>query len=234
MSTLQTVRQAMLCAAAVLLASASIAKAQAQIEVTPFAGYYIASDIYNTYSTVNPGTSTVELTNSGLWGVKVAAVGFRGGLEFSYTRTGSDIKINHPLQGQPPRGTIGRLELDSYDINFIGYQPTGNPRAVPYGIVGFGWTVTHPDVDSDFLDVGGPQPDSNTLFNFNFGLGFKLAMNERLSTRIEGRWRVTDTHLTTDAGYWCDPYGYCYSYATDWYNSGELLAGFSFVLGGRH
>jgi hypothetical protein len=103
----------MLCAAAVLLASASIAKAQAQIEVTPFAGYYIASDIYNTYSTVNPGTSTVELTNSGLWGVKVAAVGFRGGLEFSYTRTGSDIKINHPLQGQPPRGTIGRLELDS-------------------------------------------------------------------------------------------------------------------------
>jgi hypothetical protein len=46
-------------------------------------------------------------------------------------------------------------------------------------------------------------------------------MSERLSTRIEGRWRVTDTHLTTDAGYWCDPYGYCYSYATDWYNSGS-------------
>jgi hypothetical protein len=125
---------------------------------------YIASDLYNAYSSVNPGSSTVELTNSGLWGVRLTASSFRGGIEFAYTRSGSDIKLDHTLSGQP-RTTIGRLDLDSYDINFLGYQPSGNPRVMPFGIVGFGWTVTHPDVNRDFTVPGsGPQPKSNTLF----------------------------------------------------------------------
>lgn len=221
-------------AAFLLIVAAPHARAQqAMIEITPFAGYYIASDLYNAYSSSNPGSSTVELTNSGLWGVRLTASSFRGGIEFAYTRSGSDVKLDHTLSGQP-RTTVGRLDLDTYDINFIGYQPSGNPRVMPYGIVGFGWTVTHPDINRDFTIPGsGPQPESHTLFNFNFGLGFKAAMNERISARIEGRWRVTDTNMTTDTGFWCDPYGYCYSYATDWYNSGELLGGLSFALGSR-
>ena len=86
--------------------------------------------------------------------------------------------------------------------------------------------VTNPDIDSDF--VAGVQPESNTLFNFNFGLGAKIEMSEKLGMRLEGRWRVTDTAITTSSGIWCDPYGYCYSYASDWYNSGELIGGLSY------
>ncbi|HET9325834.1 MAG TPA: outer membrane beta-barrel protein [Candidatus Eisenbacteria bacterium] len=227
MSSLKSARVVLAAATAALFAGVSVASAQARLEITPFAGYYIASDLYNAYSTT--GNSNVELTNSGLWGVKLSATGFRGGIEFSYTRTGSDVHVDRTLSGQP-RQEFGRVDIDSYDINFLGYQPSGNPRVTPIGIVGFGWSVTHPQIDTDFNLGTGPQPESHTLFNFNFGLGVKVAMSERLSTRIEGRWRVTDTHLTTDSGFWCDPWGYCYNYSSDWYNSGELLAGFSFAI----
>jgi opacity protein-like surface antigen len=227
MSSLKSGRVILTLAAAALLAGASVAGAQAHLEITPFAGYYIASDLYNAYSST--GNSNVGLTNSAAYGVKLSATGFRGGIEFSYTRSGSDVKVDHTLSGQP-RQNFGHVDIDSYDINFLGYQPSGNPRVTPIGIVGFGWSVTHPTIDSDFNLGSGPQPESHTLFNFNFGLGAKIAMSERLSLRLEGRWRVTDTHLTTNAGFWCDPYGYCYNYATDWYNSGELLGGFSFAI----
>jgi len=210
-------------AAAVLCASS--AGAQVKWDITPFAGYYIASDLYNSYS--NSGTSGVELTNSFAWGGRLTGISRRGGLEFAYTRAGSDLKLKQALAGQP-RTKIGRIDLDTYDINLIGYEPSGNPKVTPFGVIGIGWTVTHPTVDNDFTLKPGPQLGSNTLFNFNFGLGVRVAMNEKLATRFEGRWRVTDTNLETSSGLWCDPYGYCYSYSSNWYDSGELEAGISY------
>ena len=50
------------------------------------------------------------------------------------------------------------------------------------------------------------------------------------SARFEGRWRVTDTNLETSSGLWCDPYGYCYSYSSNWYDAGELEAGLSYTI----
>jgi opacity protein-like surface antigen len=211
--------------AAVFLASS--AHAQVRWDITPFAGYYIASDLYNSYSSSNPGSSGVELTNSFAWGGRLTAINRRGAVEFAYTRAGSDIKLKQPLGGQP-RSDIGRLDLDSYDINFIGYEPTGNPRVTPFGVIGIGWTITHPTVDSDFQLPTGAQAESNSLFNFNFGLGVRVAMNEKIATRFEARWRVTDTNLQTSSGLWCDPYGYCYSYSSQWYDAGELEAGISY------
>jgi len=202
------------------------ASAQPRVEITPFAGYYIASDIYNTYSAT--GNSNIGVLNSFMWGARLTASVPHGGIEFAYTRTGSDIKINNVQPGQP-RDNIGRVDFDNYDINFIGYQRTANPRVTPYGVFGFGWSATHPEIASDFL-TNGRQPEGNTLFNFNFGLGFRVAMSEKISTRFEGKWRVTQTNITTSNGYWCDPYGFCYSYASDWYNSGELTAGISYAL----
>jgi opacity protein-like surface antigen len=207
--------------------SASGASAQVKWDITPFVGYYIASDLYNSYSSTNPGSSGVELTNSFAWGGRLTAINRRGAIEFAYTRAGSDIKLNQTL-GAQPRGTIGRLDLDTYDINFIGYEPTGNPKVTPFGVIGIGWTITHPSIDSDFQIGSGPKAESNTLFNFNFGLGVRIAMNEKIATRFEGRWRVTDTNLETSSGLWCDPYGYCYSYSSQWYDAGELEAGISY------
>jgi hypothetical protein len=55
-------------------------------------------------------------------------------------------------------------------------------------------------------------------------------MGDRAHLRIEGRWRVTSTNVTTSSGLWCDPYGFCYSYASNWYNSGELIGGLGIKL----
>jgi len=214
-------------AAAVLCATS--ASAQVKWDITPFAGYYIASDLFNTYpnSGAASGQSGVELTNSFAWGGRLTAINRRGALEFAYTREGSDMKIKQQLVGQPT-DKIGRLDLDTYDINFIGYEPSGNPKVTPFGVIGIGWTVTHPSIDNGFVLANSKTLDSNTLFNFNFGLGVRVAMNEKIAARFEGRWRVTDTNLQTSSGLWCDPYGYCYSYSSNWYDSGELEAGLSY------
>ncbi|HXJ64330.1 MAG TPA: outer membrane beta-barrel protein, partial [Actinomycetota bacterium] len=207
----------------------SSASAQVKWDLTPFAGYYIASDLFNdyAYSGSASGGSGVELTNSFAWGGRLTAINRRGAVEFAYTRTGSDVKLRQQLVGQPSN-QIGRIDLDNYDINFIGYEPTGNPKVTPFGVIGFGWTITHPEIDPSFVVASGAQPESNSLFNFNFGLGVRVAMNEKLATRFEARWRVTDTNLQTSSGLWCDPYGYCYSYSSNWYNAGELEAGLSY------
>ena len=215
-------------AAAASLACVAVASAQMKVELNPFAGYYIASDLYNGYG--SNGSGNVELKNSFMWGGRITWSSPRGGLEFAYTRTGSDVSLHKVLAGQP-NGDVGRLNIDNYDINFLGYQPSGNPRVSPFGLIGFGWAQTHPELNNSFtVGANARTPKSETLFNFNFGIGTKIEMNEKLGLRIEGRWRVTDTAITTSSGIWCDPYGYCYSYASDWYNSGELIGGITYAL----
>lgn len=212
------------CVAAI--ATASAASAQTKLEITPFAGYYIASDLYTSYQTSGGNTAHVELTNSALYGARLTAGNDRGAIEFAWTREGSDVKVQRALPGQP--GTdVGRMDIDSFDLNFIGYQRVSNPRVYPFGSIGFGWSVTNPKINDNFVTAG-VQPEGKTLFNFNFAVGVKYEVSPKLATRIEGRWRVTDTNITTDAGVWCDPWGYCYSYASDWYNSGELIGGLSY------
>ena len=216
--------------AACALVNAPAADAQSRVEITPFVGYYIASDLYSSYGgTVAP--TSVGLETSIMWGGRLTFSNERGGLEFAYTRAGSDINLDRVLSGQPGNTNVGRIDIDSYDLNFIGYQRTANPRLFPFGSIGFGWSVTHPTVNAEFLDTSiSAQPEGKTLFNFNFAIGMKYEMSPKLSTRIEGRWRVTDTNITTDSGVWCDPYGYCYGYASSWYNSGELIFGLSYAI----
>jgi opacity protein-like surface antigen len=223
----KSARTALAWSLAAVVLWATSASAQVKWDLTPFAGYYIASDLYNSYS--SNGNSGVELTNSFAWGGRLTSISRRGGLEFAYTRTGSDLKLKQQLAGQP-RTKLGRIDIDNYDINFIGYEPTGNPKVTPFGVIGIGWSATHPTIDPDFTISSGKQVQSNTLFNFNFGLGVRIAMNEKLATRLEGRWRVTDTNLETSSGMWCDPYGYCYSYSSQWYDAGELEAGLSYTF----
>ena len=213
--------------AAFALATVSVAGAQMKVEVTPFAGYNIASDIYNGYST-NGGSGNIELQNGLLYGGRLTFSSPRGGFELAWTHTSSEVSSEGLLQNQP-RSKWGTLGADMFDINFLGYQPSGNARVTPFGLIGFGWTVTNPDISSDFV-AAARNPEGNTLFNFNFGLGAKIEMSEKIGLRLEGRWRVTDTAITTSSGIWCDPWGYCYSYASDWYNSGELIGGLSYAF----
>jgi len=218
--------------AAALCAFVFVPAANAQnsrVEITPFAGYYVASDLYTSYATAGGSSSHVELTNSALYGGRLTFGNDRGAVEFAYTRSGSDVKLQKALAPQP-RTKIGKIDIDSFDLNFIGYQRVSNPRMYPFGSIGFGWSRTHPTLDADFVDAASAQPEGKTLFNFNFAVGMRYEMSPKLSARIEGRWRVTDTSITTDAGVWCDPWGYCYSYASSWYNSGEFIGGLSYSL----
>jgi len=227
MSRLKLTRIALALTAVGCIASLSVANAQMKVEINPFAGYYIASDLYNGYGATS--TSHVGLDNSFMYGGRLTFSSPRGGFELAYTRTGSDIKLSDRLPSQPT-DKVGHVDFDNYDINFLGYQPSGNARVTPFGLIGFGWATTHPSIDQTFIQTTKVNTASHTLFNFNFGLGTKIEMSPKLGLRLEGRWRVTDTALTTSSGIWCDPYGYCYSYASDWYNSGELIGGITYTL----
>jgi opacity protein-like surface antigen len=209
-------------------AGSAPASAGGGAELTVFNGYYIASDLY-TYAGSVAGT-TIGLENSYMYGARLGMEpNPRLGVEFVWTHAGSDLNIQNPPSGWPADWDAGRLNLNTYGLDFNFYQPTTNPKAKGYFTLGFGWTVTDPDIQSP----SGGTPESNSLFNWNFGAGAKVDMNEKLALRLEGRWRVTDTAITTSSGVYCDYWGYCYSYASDWYSSGELTAGLTYKLGGR-
>jgi opacity protein-like surface antigen len=193
-------------------------------ELTAFNGYYIASDLYTALN------ATIGLENSYTWGGRL---GFypnpRGGIEFSYTRSGSDLKTYDGSAGFNPGGALGRVNLDNYDVNFIMQQENlANPRVTGFFTLGFGWTMTAPEYN---LPSGTSQPDGESFFAWNMGLGTKIGMSPSLALRLEGRWRITDTNITTSSGVYCDYWGYCYGYASDWYSSGELSAGLTYKLG---
>lgn len=195
-------------------------------ELTAFNGYYVASDLYTALN------SHIGLENSYTWGGRL---GFypnpRGGIEFSYTRSGSELQVNDgPLV---PPGGLGRVNLDNYDVNFVLQQENmANPRVSGFFTFGFGWTLTNPEITGSGV-VGQPQPDGETFFAWNMGLGTKIGMSEAIALRLEGRWRITDTNFTTSSGVYCDYWGYCYGYASDWYSSGEFSAGLTFKMGSR-
>ena len=200
-------------------------------ELTPFGGYFIAQDLYTVYSGGGAG-STVGLSNSFMWG---ARLGFYpqpyGGIEFAYTRSGSDIEIGQQFGGYTP-GELGRIDYDSYDVNFVGRQHNfANPRVTGFGTIGFGWTVTHPDIQAAPGSTNPPK--SNTLFGINFGLGTNVAVSPVIDLRLEGRWKITGTHISTGTYTYCDYWGYCYGYSSSSYNTGELSAGLTYKLGAK-
>ena len=223
---------AAVCAAALcLIAFAVPASAQysPQLELTALYGYFIAQDLYTVTSTAGAGT-TIGLENSGMYGGRIGLYPKPyGGIEFAYTRSGSDVKVNSAYNGYVAND-LGRMEYDNYDINFVGRQQNmGNPRVMGFGTIGFGWTSTHPNVTT----LEGTSYPGSTLFGINFGLGANIAMSPQLALRLEGRWKITDTNISTGNYTYCDYWGYCYSYPSTSYSSGELTAGLTYKLGAK-
>jgi hypothetical protein len=211
------------------LAAPASAQYGPQLELTALYGYFIAQDLYTVTSASGAGT-TIGLENSGMYGGRIGLYPKPyGGIEFAYTRTGSDVKVNNAYNGYVAND-LGRMEYDNYDINFVARQQNmGNPRVQGFGTIGLGWTVTHPEVTT----AQGTSYSGNTLFGINFGLGANIAMNPKLGLRLEGRWKITDTNISTGAYTYCDYWGYCYSYPSSSYSSGELSAGLTYKLGAK-
>lgn len=209
-----------------------------QWELTGFYGYMIAQDIYTVTSGGGDG-STIGFGNAPMYGGRIGAFPTRyGGIEFQYMKSGSDLTTRSSFPGYTPGGDIGKIDYDSYDINFVARQQNlSNPRVTGFGTIGFGWTQTHPKLNFTQETPGpGGTPinvGSQTLFGINFGLGAKVAMSPALSLRLEGRWKITQTHLTTGSYNYCDYWGYCYGYTSNSYDSGELTAGLTYNLRGR-
>lgn len=222
-------------AVAVLSIGAFAASAQAQgyartLALSGFAGYNIASDIYSGYSGTY-GTANLEMKNGLVWGARL--MGFTNdysAVEFGYARTSSDLNFRPASVGT--NVDAGNMSADEYDLNFLISQPSPNPRMWPYFTLGFGWSITHPSVHTADPNKT-VNVDSHSLFGFNFGIGSLVEMRPNMSLRLDARWRVTDTHITTSSGVYCDYYGYCWGYSSDWYNSGELTAGLTYRMGGR-
>ena len=218
----------LLALATILVAPAAQAQSYAKhLELSGFGGYNIASDIYRSTN----GASTLELKNGFMWGGRVTAFSTNyTAVEFAYSRNQSDVAVRNGGSSLDSDFAAGTLAADEYDLNFLVSQPAGNPKLWPYFTLGFGWTVTHPDVATG----GGEVPvnvKSNSLFAFNFGVGTLVEMNPKLGLRLDARWRVTDTAITTSSGVYCDYWGYCWSYSSDWYSSGELTAGLTYKIG---
>jgi opacity protein-like surface antigen len=221
----------------VLFVAAAAGSASAQyssrfLELSGFGGYYVASDLYRSFGT--GGGADIGLENSPMYGGRIGIYpSVRGGIEFAYARTGSDVTIKNGSTGFNP-GELGRLDLSNYDINFVISQPNlANPNVEGFFTLGFGWIVTDPNLSSagPTPPPAGSEASGETFFAWNLGLGTKIALSQKLWLRLEGRWKTADTNVTTSSGVYCDYWGYCYQYASDWYNSGEFTGGLTFRFG---
>lgn len=113
-------------------------------------------------------------------------------------------------------GTIGTLGQDVIEASALWHF--GNRRTSGYAVVGLGAMIFSPIITS--VNVS-----NNTYFTTSFGMGGKFSISPRVAVRVDGRLRGTATSHTTSAGTWCDWYGFCYYYNSNWYSSGELTGG---------
>jgi len=219
-------RAGLLAAAAVsTLALCTATRAYATLELTGWNGYYIASDLYRTTG------AQIGIHNSYQYGARLGLFpNKKFGIEGSWGHTtGNMVLYSHTPAFNPANDPLGTLTVDQFDGNFIFQQERmGNPKATGFFTIGFGAT----DFQADTKLATGNK--SNTRFAWNIGIGTKYAMSERLALRLDARYRVTDTNVSTSSGIYCDIYGYCYQYNTDWYDSGELSGGLTYSLGGSH
>lgn len=215
--------------AAFSMAPAAHAQYSSTFALSVFGGYNVASDIFDDVN----GRASLEIKNDFMWGGRATVfTNEYSAIEFAYSRVEADLELKYSPLTLPPDFRSGSMAVDEYDLNFLVSQPTPNPRVWPYFTLGLGWSVTHPSVDAqDPISSQPIEAEGNSLFAFNFGIGTLVEMNPKLALRLDARWRVTDTNITTDSGVYCDYYGYCWGYSSDWYNSGEFTAGLTFRLG---
>jgi len=239
---MQTVRRLTASTAAILvlmlIAVAPAAQAQSRAKTTTlgaFGGYNVASDIYTSYTSGANGAK-LSLSDGFEWGGRLTHFTTEySAVEFAYTRNGSDLKLQNYYGGVVPNNySLGRLNLDQFDLNFLMSKPTSNAKMWPYFTLGIGLTSTHPDVSAVNPDTNQPiSVDGNSLFAWNIGIGTLIDMNPKLGMRLDARWRITNTNITTSSGVYCDYYGYCWSYSSDWYDSGEFTAGLQYKFGAK-
>lgn len=208
----------------VLATAAGTAAAQDRsgtFEISPFGGGYFGGTLYDA------GHNHLDVGTDWSYGARLAYnVNRVFGVEFDWTHGKADLEAHdfHSNPGYPTfptTGKVGTFTQDVYEVNAL--FNFGKRRAIGYFGIGAGAAV----LKTDFTNVGS---SSETRFTGNLSAGFKGFVTPRFGFRIDGRWRYTDTNNTTGHGTSCDYYGYCYSYHTTWYYSGEVTGGLIFAF----
>jgi len=217
MSRRRTLVLGILILAAVATASAAQAQMPREWELTAFGGGFLAGDIYSA------GSATIQVDDTWTYGARIGTnLSPTFGLEASYARASSDLSARGIADYT---GALGTVTFDQIDLN--GNFGSGFYRqAYGYFTLGIGMTILTPHA----ADV---NTDTNTRFSTNIGLGLKYFMSPKLGLRLDGRYRLTDTNISTDDYVYCDPYYGCYSYYSTWYDSGEITAGLVYKLGAK-
>jgi hypothetical protein len=185
--------------------------------ITAEAGGFFSSDLY-TYS---GAANSLNFSDAFTYGGRLAYIPRPNvAIEVGYMYANMDITTDVQINGTNDVGSVG---LNQIDID--GLFGGGNGKAWGYFAVGLGMTITNPSVSDALKQANVQDPSSETLFSWNLGGGVVLIPKGKVGFRIDGRFRSTDTNHTTNTGGYCSIYGYCYTYATSWYSSGELTGG---------
>jgi hypothetical protein len=222
--SVRSVRRSLLSAAAVAAIAALPAQAQFNsnsgtrgFAITATAGGYFASQLYNTTG------SKFHFGDSWTYGGRLLFTPQpHFGIEVGYMYASSSVTANTLVVGAPTTD-LGSVALNEIDLN--GLFGGGNGKLYGYFTIGLGMTIIDPKVNPAINNV---NPASETKFAWNLGGGGFFMFNPKVGFRVDGRFRTIDTNKTTGTGGWCDPFYGCYTYATTWYNSGELTGGLTF------
>jgi opacity protein-like surface antigen len=221
MSSRVLLRRALLAACALGLLGAGTARAQyglggRALELSAFNGYHMASDIFDA-----TGGAEIDLANDYIWGLRAGITPHsRFTFEFAYSSTSTDVSLIRAFQ---PVDEIGTLDLDIYEFNFLFQQPSmASPKVLGFFVLGLGWS------ESQLVVQGGQPYDSGAKFTWNMGLGAKIELNPNFLLRAQGAFRFIDTDRAVSGGVTCDIYGYCWSYASDIWTTGDLTLGLTY------
>jgi hypothetical protein len=219
--------------ALLLLTMASAARAdyygyskKSQTELSVYGGGYFGGDIY---SGANSGlTRSVNVDDDWSYGGRLGFVFNRTvGLEFSYGYSNAAMTLGSGGGSLVPT-QLGTLVENRYELNLNLFTNPGPVRG--YFTLGGGAT----DFSATFngnLPTTGAAKASDTRFTSNIGLGIMFSKSQKVALRIDGRWRYTDTNVGGNS-YYCDFYGFCYTYDNSYYGSAELTGGLTYTLGG--
>jgi hypothetical protein len=208
------------------LAAAAPASAQSEqkgaTQISVMGGAYLGGTVY----TGESGTLTrnVDVQNDWDYGGKLGYV-FNQllGLEFGYSRSNSGLQLE-PGTGKPA-APIGDLTENRYDLNLNFFTHPNNVQ----GYFTLGGGATHFGANFDDGSGSPPKSVSDTRFSSNFGIGMLLHTSPKMALRLDGRWRYTDTNVGGQ-DYYCDAYGFCYSYDSSFYSSGQITGGVTYSL----
>ncbi|HYN43068.1 MAG TPA: outer membrane beta-barrel protein [Thermoanaerobaculia bacterium] len=142
-------------------------------------------------------------------------------IEASYQQSDPKLTIEGSGAIGSPSREIGKMEMRFYELNFL--VPWGSGKVRPYFLFGGGVHTFRPDLP-------GYSASTDSRATGALGFGMKAFVSPNIGFRFEGKARTT--YINSGDDYWeCD--NWCngsYYGDSQWYVSGEAIAGVVFAF----